>query len=59
MRQGVVRMVFIFISSSDFPGCFSFFAKVQWNGLPAQLQSIDSEAVFKVKLKRFLMEGYV
>ena len=46
------------ISGSDIPGTFSYFTKVQWNELPAQLQTIDSETIFKVKVKRYLMKGY-
>ena len=46
------------LSANDVPGGFSYFSKTQWNSLPFQLRSIDSESVFKVKLKRFLMEGY-
>ena len=46
------------ISKEDVPGGFSYFSKVQWNSLPVSLKTIDSEAVFRVKLKGFLMEGY-
>ena len=46
------------ISKKDVPGGFSYFSKVQWNSLPVSLKTIDSEAVFRVKLKGFLMEGY-
>ena len=46
------------ISVGDIPRGFSYFCKVQWNELPVNLKSIDSEALFKVKLKRFLMTDY-
>ena len=46
------------ISRDDVPGGFAYFAKVQWNELPVQLQSIDSEAIFRVKVRRYLMRGY-
>ena len=46
------------ISASDVPGSFSYFSKCQWNDLPVQLKSLESEAIYKVKLKRLLMAGY-
>ena len=46
------------ISKDDLPGGFAYFAKVQWNSLPVELKSIDSMAIFKVRLKRYLMAGY-
>ena len=46
------------ISREDVPGGFSYFSKIQWNSLPVSLKTIDSEAVFRVKLKRFLTEEY-
>ena len=46
------------LSANDVPGGFSYFSKTQWNKLPLQLRAIDSESVFKVKLKGFLMDGY-
>ena len=42
------------IPREDVPGCFVYFGKIQWNRLPVNLKSIDSEAVFKVKLKASL-----
>ena len=41
------------ILASDIPGVFSLFCKIQWNELPVRWKSIDSEASFKAKLKRF------
>ena len=46
------------ISREDIPGGFAYFAKVQWNELPVELQSIESEAIFRVKVRRYLMRGY-
>ena len=46
------------ISRDDVPGGFTYFAKVQWNDLPVELKSIDSMAIFKVRLKRYLMHDY-
>ena len=46
------------ISGGDVPGSFAYFTKVQWNELPVKLRSIDSEAIFKVKVRRYLMRGY-
>ena len=46
------------ISREDVPGGFSYFSKIQWNSLPVNLKTIDSEAVFRVRLKRFLTDDY-
>ena len=46
------------ISREDIPGCFSYFGKNQWNNLPVELKSIDSIAIFKVRLKRYLLAEY-
>ena len=44
------------IKGDDVPGSFSYFAKVQWNGLPDSLKSVENEAAFKVKLKQYLWD---
>ena len=46
------------ISNSDFPGYFSYFAKVQWNALPVNLKAIERIDLFKAKLKQYLMRDY-
>ena len=46
------------ISKEDVPGGFSYFSKIQWNNLPVNLKTIDSEAVFRLRVKRFLTEDY-
>ena len=35
-----------------------FSGKVQWYDLPVQLKSIDSEEIFEIKLREYLIEGY-
>jgi len=46
------------ISRQDVPGSFSYFGKVQWNDLPNEVKAIDSFAVFKVRLKSYLLARY-
>ena len=46
------------LSANDVPGGFSYFSKIQWNDLPSELKSIDSMAIFKVRLKSYLMAEY-
>ena len=46
------------ISGDDTTGGFSYFSKVQWNGLPVHLKSIDNIDLFKAKLKQHLMDNY-
>ena len=33
------------------------FGKVQWNGLPDDLKSVENEAAFKLELKQYLWDN--